>query len=123
MERGSLLPDFQRLISVEGWSLLDRFNLLKPLVVPLGSLEASVEVPSNTIGFVQLPQGCPDDADACLSADISIDSFPSSDFGVLRGKATHIGTDELEPYSHEQRRELSFPVTIQLDDQQLTLKS
>ena len=122
MERGSLLPDFQRLISVEGWSLLDRFNLLKPLVVPLGSLEASVEVPSNTIGFVQLPQGCPDDADACLSADISIDFFPSSDFGVLRCKATRIGSDELEPYSHEQRRELSFPVTIQLDDQQLTLK-
>ena len=118
-----MVPDFQRLISVEGWSLLDRFNLLKPLVVPLGSLEASVEVPSNTIGFVQVPQGCPDDADACLSADISIDSFPSSDFGVLRGKATRIGSDELEPYSHEQRRELSFPVTIQLDDQQLTLKS
>ena len=57
MERGGLLQDFQRLISVESWSLLDRCNLLKPLVVPLGSLEASVEVPSNTIGFVQVPQG------------------------------------------------------------------
>ena len=55
MEGGSLLPDLQRLISVEGWPLLDRFNLLKPLVVTLGSLEVSVEVPSNTIGFVQVP--------------------------------------------------------------------
>ena len=112
MERESLLPVFQRLISLEVWSLLDRFNLLKPLVLPLGSLELNVEVPSNTVVFVQVPQGCPDDADACLSAEISIDSFPSSDFGVRRGKATRIGSDELEPYPHEQRRELSFPVPI-----------
>ena len=90
----SLLQDFQRLISVEVWSLLALFNLLKPLVVPLGSLEASVEVPKNTIGFVQVPQCCSDEADACLSADISIDSFPSRDFGVLRGKANRIGSDE-----------------------------
>jgi len=29
-----------------------------------------VEVPSNKTGFVQVPQGCPDDRDACMSADI-----------------------------------------------------
>ena len=28
-------------------------------VVPFGSLEASVEVPSNKIGFVRVPVGCP----------------------------------------------------------------
>ena len=38
-------------------------------------------------------------------------------------KAAGIGSDELEFGSHQQRRELSFPVTIQLDDQQLRLKS
>ena len=92
-------------------------------VVPMGSLEAKVEVPSNKIGFVQVPQGCPDDRDACMSADISIDSFPSSDFGVLKGKVTRIGSDALEPDPQEQRQELSFPVTIQLDDQQLKLKT
>ena len=92
-------------------------------VVPMGSLEAKVEVPSNKIGFVQVPKGCPQDRDACMSADISIDSFPSSDFGVLKGKVTRIGSDALEPDSQEQRQELSFPVTIQLDDQQLNLKS
>ena len=92
-------------------------------VVPMGSLEAKVEVPSNKIGFVQVPQGCPDDRDACMSADISIDSFPSSDFGVLKGKVTRIGSDALEPDPREQRQELSFPVTIQLDDQQLKLKT
>ena len=92
-------------------------------VVPMGSLEAKVEVPSNKIGFVQVPQGCPQNLDACMNADISIDSFPSSDFGVLKGKVTRIGSDALEPDPQEQRQELSFPVTIQLDDQQLKLKS
>ena len=92
-------------------------------VVPMGLLEAKVEVPSNKIGFVQVPLGCPEKRDACMNADISIDSFPSSDFGVLKGKLTRIGSDALEPDPQEQRQELSFPVTIQLDDQQLKLKS
>ena len=92
-------------------------------VVPMGSLEAKVEVPSNKIGFVQVPQGCPDDRDACMSADIRVDSFPSSDFGVLKGKVTRIGSYALEPDPQEQRQELSFPVTIQLNDQQLKLKT
>jgi len=92
-------------------------------VVPMGSLEAKVEVPSNKIGFVQVPPACPKERNACMNADISIDSFPSSDFGVLKGKVTRIGSDALEPDPQEQRQELSFPVTIQLDDQQLRLKS
>ena len=92
-------------------------------VVPLGYLEAKVEVPSNKIGFVQVPPGCPKTLDACMKADISIDSFPSTDFGVLEGKVTRIGSDALEPDPQEQRQELSFPVTVQLDDQQLKLKS
>ena len=92
-------------------------------VVPMGSLEAKVEVPSNKIGFVQVPLDCPENRAACMSADISIDSFPSSDFGVLKGKVTRIGSDALEPDPQQQRQELSFPVTIQLDDQQLKLKS
>ena len=92
-------------------------------VVPMGSLEAKVEVPSNKIGFVRVPPGCPDKREVCMDADISIDSFPSTDFGVLKGKVTRIGSDALEPNPQEQRQELSFPVTIELDDQQLTLKS
>ena len=92
-------------------------------VVPLGSLEAKVEVPSNKIGFVQVPKGCPEDRDSCMDSDISIDSFPSTDFGVLTGKVIRIGSDALEPDPQEQRQQLSFPVTIQLGDQQLRLKS
>ena len=92
-------------------------------VVPYGSLEAKVEVPSNKIGFVQLPSGCPQDLEACMKADISIDSFPSTDFGVLEGRVTRIGSDALPPDPQEQRQELSFPVTVRLDQQSLELKS
>ncbi|QNI96109.1 HlyD family secretion protein [Synechococcus sp. RS9902] len=92
-------------------------------VVPMGSLEAKVEVPSNKIGFVKVPFGCPEEREVCMNADISIDSFPSTDFGVLKGKVSRIGSDALEPDPQEQRQELSFPVTIQLDNQQLKLKN
>ena len=92
-------------------------------VVPNGLLEAKVEVPSNKIGFVQVPPGCPETREACMSADISIDSFPSTDFGVLKGKVIQIGSDALEPDPQRQRQELSFPVTIQLDEQDFRLKS
>ena len=91
-------------------------------VVPITSLEAKVEVPSSKIGFVRVPSSCPQDRDTCMEADISIDSFPSNDFGVLKGKVTRIGSDSLEPNPQEQRLELRFPVTIQLDDQQLKIK-
>ena len=58
-----------------------------------------------------------------MNADISIDSFPSSDFGALKGKVIRIGSDALEPDPKVQRQELSFPITIQLDDQRLKLKN
>ena len=92
-------------------------------VVPDGSLEAKVEVPSNKIGFVTVPVGCPKDLDTCMKADISIDSYPSTDFGVLEGKVTRIGSDALPPDPQEQREQLSFPVTIHLNQQKLSLKS
>ena len=92
-------------------------------VVPLGTFEAKVEVPSNKIGFVTVPQGCPDEPQRCMVADISIDSFPATDFGVIQGRVTKISYDALPPDQMEQREQLSFPVTIALDSQQLSLRS
>jgi hemolysin D len=92
-------------------------------VVPFGSLEAKVEVPSNKIGFVKIPAGCPKQLADCMNADISIDSYPSTDFGVIEGKVTSIASDALAPDQQEQRQEFSFPVTIQLNKQILELKS
>ena len=42
---------------------------------------------------------------------------------MLKGKVTRIGSDALESDPQEQRQELSFPVTIHFDDQQLKLKT
>ena len=92
-------------------------------VVPFGALEAKVEVPSNKIGFVKIPAGCPKRLADCMNADISIDSYPSTDFGVIEGKVTSIASDALAPDQQEQRQEYSFPVTIELSKQILQLKS
>lgn len=39
-----------------------------------------------------------------MDSVISIDSYPSTDFGVLEGKVIRIGSDALEPDPQEQRR-------------------
>jgi HlyD family secretion protein len=80
-------------------------------VVPFDKLEARVEVPSRQIGFVSV--GKP--------ADISIDSFPATDFGVLQGTVRRIGSDALPP--DQMNNFYRFPVDIQLNSQQLKLKS
>ncbi len=81
-------------------------------VVPYDTLEARVEIPSSEIGFVKV--GMP--------ADLSIDSFPATDFGVLEGKVKSIGSDALPPSQVDNRPEYRYPAMIQLDSQQLKLK-
>lgn len=82
-------------------------------IVPFDKLEANVEVPSRDIGFVRV--GMP--------ADISIDSFPATDFGVLEGTVKSVGSDALAPDQQEQRDEYRYPTTIRLSSQQLKIKS
>ena len=79
-------------------------------VVPFDKLEARVEIPSRDIGFVSV--GKP--------VDISIDSYPASDFGVLVGTVRRIGSDALPP--NQTRTEFMFPADIKLNSQQLSLK-
>ena len=49
-----------------------------------------------------------------MDADISIDSYPATDFGILPGKVIRIGFDALAPDPQEQRQELSYPVIVNL---------
>ena len=81
-------------------------------IVPYDNLEARVEIPSSEIGFVKV--GMP--------ADLSIDSFPATDFGVLEGKVKSIGSDALPPSQNDNRPEYRYPAMIELDSQQLKLK-
>lgn len=82
-------------------------------IVPYDKLEAQVEIFSRHIGFVRTGQ----------AADLSIDSFPASDFGVLQGTVTRIGSDALPPDPQRQLTEYRFPARISLASQQLKLKS
>ncbi len=81
-------------------------------IVPIDNLIAKVEIDSRKIGFVK--QG--------KLADISIDSFPSSDFGVIEGSVTRIGSDALVPKPSENKG-YRFPANITLNHQYLKLKS
>jgi len=80
-------------------------------IVPFKALKAQVEVDSAKIGFVRVGQ----------NVDLSIDSFPASDFGVIIGRVKRIGSDALPPDQIKQT--YRFPVEVQLRDQSLRLKS
>ncbi len=82
-------------------------------VVPQGELEAGVEIPSSQIGFVRV--GMP--------VELSIDSFPANDFGVLEGTVRQIGSDALAPDQMAQRDGYRFPARIALSSQQLKIKT
>lgn len=80
-------------------------------IVPFSALQAKVEIDSSTIGFVRV--GRP--------AEISIDSFPSTDFGVLQGTLSSIGSDALPP--DQLKQTYRFPATVRLNSQQFRLRS
>lgn len=82
-------------------------------IVPFNALEARVEIPSSDIGFVR--KGMP--------VDVSIDSFPATDFGVLQGRVRQLGSDALPPDPARQQPEYRYPAMIQLASQQLKLRS
>jgi HlyD family secretion protein len=80
-------------------------------IVPFDALQAKVEVSSSKIGFVRLGQ----------SVDVSIDSFPASDFGVLQGEIKRIGSDALAP--DQMNQDYRYPVNVGLKSQTLRLSS
>ena len=81
-------------------------------IVPFNELEAKVEISSSDIGFVRT--GMP--------ADVSIDSFPATDFGVLEGSVRQVGSDALPPDPAKQQTDYRYPALIKLSSQQLRLK-
>ena len=80
-------------------------------IVPFADLQAKVEINSAQVGFVKI--GKP--------VDISIDSFPANDFGVLEGTLKSLGSDALPP--DEMNQAYRFPAIVALNSQQFRLKS
>ena len=81
-------------------------------IVPLNNLQAKVEIDSRTIGFVK--KGKP--------VEISIDSFPATDFGAIKGTLIRLGSDALPP-EPRLNKGYRFPAEIKIQDQFLTIKN
>lgn len=83
-------------------------------LVPGGTLEARVLVPSRVIGFIRTG----------MQANLSLDTFPANDYGRLPAVVRGIGSDALTP--EEMRSALGaeatglfYPVVLQLQRQHL----
>ena len=95
----------------QGAGFVNRDSMPVLKVVPFDKLEARVEIQSSDIGFVHVGQ----------AADLSIDSFPATDFGVLEGTVRRLGSDALPP--DQQKQTYRYPADIRLSNQQLNLKN
>ena len=87
-------------------------------LVPSNRLQAKVEISDSDIGFVKVG----------LPVNVSVDSFPSGEFGYIRGKLFKLGSDALPP--DQRSSQYRFPATVSLveqsvisGDQQLNLQS
>ncbi len=94
---------------IVGYAAQATETLLK--IVPESELEAKIEIPSEDIGFVK--KG--------MNVDISIDSYPATDFGVITGSIKSIGSDALETNQNSQLNVFSYPAKIKLEEQALVL--
>ena len=87
-------------------------------LVPANRLQANLAISDGDIGFVKV--GMP--------VNVSVDSFPSGEFGYIKGTLTAIGSDALPP--DRQFQQYRFPATVSLEqqsvesgDQKLNLQS
>ena len=87
-------------------------------LVPSNRLQANVEISDADIGFVKVG----------LPVNVSVDSFPSGEFGYIQGSLIRIGSDALPP--DQLSPQYRFPATVSLKeqsvesgDQQLNLQS
>jgi len=76
-------------------------------IVPSNRLQANIDITNSDIGFVKV--GMP--------ATVSIDSFPSGEFGYIRGTLTSIGSDALPPT--QLTPQYRFPATVTLKEQEV----
>ena len=74
-------------------------------IVPSNNLQASIEIPNRDIGFVKVGQ----------PVSVSIDSFPSGEFGYIQGTLSTIGSDSLPP--DQDSPQVYFPATVSLKQQ------
>ena len=74
-------------------------------LVPAARLQAKVEISDADIGFVKVG----------LPVNVSVDSFPSGEFGYIQGSLTKLGSDALPPDARSPQ--YRFPATVSLKQQ------
>ena len=74
-------------------------------LVPANRLQAQIAISDRDIGFVKVG----------LPVNVSVDSFPSGEFGYIRGTLTKLGSDVLPP--DRQSQQYRFPATVALQEQ------
>ena len=74
-------------------------------LVPSGKLQASINISDRDIGFVK--KG--------MSVNVSVDSFPSGEYGYIKGTISDLGSDVLSPDS--KYNIYRFPATVTLNEQ------
>ena len=74
-------------------------------LVPANRLQARVAISDGDIGFVKVG----------LPVNVSVDSFPSGEFGYISGTLTKLGSDVLPP--DRQSQKYRFPATVSLKEQ------
>jgi hemolysin D len=76
-------------------------------IVPADRLQARVEIPNADIGFVKVG----------LPVTVGVDSFPSGEFGYIKGSLLRVGSDVLEP--EQPGQQFRFPAIVKLQEQEV----
>jgi HlyD family secretion protein len=76
-------------------------------IVPNDNLIAEVVVTNQDIGFVR----------PGMKAEVLLDTFPFSEFGLIKGKVIEIGSDALPPDPSKKEDFYRFPVKVEMDSQ------
>ena len=74
-------------------------------LIPANRLQAKVSISDRDIGFVRVG----------LPVNVSVDSFPSGEFGYISGTLTELGSDVLSP--DQMSSQYRFPATVSLKEQ------
>ena len=73
--------------------------------MPANRLQARIAIGDSDIGFVKVG----------LPVNVSVDSFPSGEFGYITGTLVKLGSDVLSPDRESQQ--YRFPATVSLNEQ------
>ena len=80
-------------------------SLLK--IVPSDNLQAKVKISNRDVGFIKVGQ----------DVSVSVDSFPSGEFGYIKGQLLSLGSDSLPP--DQESPIVYFPATVSLSQQRV----